>query len=71
MRIYVYVDCFGCPAAPHGWSAMVGLRPKADGTFAARLRPSWRGSRYRAAVAGPNIGTTLAPDAQAFAAGAR
>jgi hypothetical protein len=67
VRIYVYVDCFGCPAARHGWSAMLGLRPKADGTFATLLRPSWRGRRYRAAVQGPNIGATLAPDAQAFA----
>jgi hypothetical protein len=67
LRIYVYVDCFGCPAARHGWSAMIGLRPKADGTFAVLLRPSWRGSHYRAAVAGPNIGATLAPDAEALA----
>jgi hypothetical protein len=46
---------------------MLGVRPKADGTFSVLLRPSWIGTRYRASVSGPNIGTTLAPDAQAFA----
>ena len=46
---------------------MLGVPPKTDGSFAVRLRPSWTGSRYRAAVAGPNLGAVLAPDAQAFA----
>jgi len=69
-KIYVYVDCFGCPADPNGWSAMLGVSPKADGSFAVRLKPSWTGSRYRASLAGPNDGETLAPDAQAFASAA-
>lgn len=64
LRIYVYLDCFGCPGAPSGWTRMLGVAPKADGTFAALLRPSWLGRRYRATVAGPNAGTTYAPDAQ-------
>lgn len=64
LRIYVLLDCMGCPGAS-GWSRMVGVSPKADGTFAVLLRPSWTGRRYRATVAGPNLGATLAPDAQA------
>ncbi len=64
LRIYVYLDCLGCPGAS-GWSRMIGVAPKADGTFSALLRPSWVGRRYRATVAGPNLGTSFAPDAQA------
>jgi hypothetical protein len=64
LRIYVYLDCFGCPGAP-GWSRMLGVAPKADGSFGVLLRPSWLGRRYRATVAGPNVGTTYAPDVQA------
>jgi hypothetical protein len=67
MRIYVYVECFGCPAAPSAWSPMLGVTPKADGSFQVLLRPAWIGSRYRASVQGPNVGSTLAPDAQATA----
>ena len=69
-RIYVYIDCFGCPGDANGWSAMLGVAPKANGSFGVRLRPSWDGSHYRASLAGPNVGDTLAPDAQAFAAAA-
>jgi hypothetical protein len=69
LRIYVYLDCLGCPGAS-GWSRMVGVAPRADGTFAVLLRPSWAGRRYRATVAGPNLGTTFAPDAQAEIAAA-
>jgi len=64
LRIYVYLDCLGCPGTS-GWSRMIGIVPKADGSFAVRLRPEWLGRRYRATVAGPNVGTTYAPDAQA------
>jgi hypothetical protein len=69
LRTYVYVDCFGCPANRHGWSLLRGIAPRGDGSFALALRPSWHGSRYRAEVAGPNLGATLAPDALAYAAG--
>ena len=62
-RIYVYLDCFGCGGKP-GWTRMIGLPPKADGSFAAFLRPEWVGKRYRATVAGANIGAVFAPDAQ-------
>jgi hypothetical protein len=43
---------------------MLGVAPKADGTFAVLLRPQWMGKRYRATVAGP----AYAPDAQAVVA---
>ena len=69
LRVYVYLDCFGCLANQHGWSPMLGVAPRSDGSFSVLLRPSWRGTRYRAAVAGPNLGATLAPDAQAYSPG--
>lgn len=61
-RIYVYIDCFGCPGKP-GWSPMLGVAPLANGSFTVYLRPGWKGSRYRATVDGPNLGATLAPAA--------
>ena len=67
VHTYVFLECFGCRAQPKGWIAMLGVAPKADGTFAVYLRPSWVGTRYRAIVAGPNVGGELAPDAEAFA----
>ncbi|MBV8066205.1 MAG: hypothetical protein JOY73_11815 [Actinobacteria bacterium] len=67
LREYVYLDCFGCSADPSGWSAMLGVATKADGSYSVLLRPNWMGSKYRASIEGPNIGATLAPDAQAFA----
>jgi hypothetical protein len=69
LRIYVYVDCAGCPGSGAGWKRMLGVPPKADGSFSLFVRPEWKGKRYRALVAGPNFGTMLAPDAQAIAAG--
>jgi hypothetical protein len=68
IRVTVFLECYGCPAARSGWSLMLGVAPKADGTFAVFLRPSWSGSRYRATVQGPNVGGQLAPDAQAVIA---
>jgi hypothetical protein len=70
VRIYVDIDCFGCPGSPHGWKSTAIVATRSDGSFAVFLRSSWHGSRYRAAIAGPNLGATLAPDAQAFVAGA-
>jgi hypothetical protein len=67
-KIYVYLDCFGC-GGQAGWSFMLGVAPRADGTFSVLLRASWKGSRYRATVAGPNVGTTYAPDAQTTISG--
>jgi hypothetical protein len=71
VRVYVYLDCFGCPGRPSGWTAMLAVAPKADGSFSVYLRPSWVGRRYRATVQGPNVGAELAPDAQAIINAAR
>ena len=62
-RIYVYLDCFAC-GGQAGWAPMLGVAPKAAGTFSVFLRPAWVGTKYRASVAGPNMGTIYAPDAQ-------
>jgi hypothetical protein len=64
VRIYVFIECFGCPGRRSGWSLMLGVPPKANGSFSIYLRSSWVGSKYRATVTGPNVGGTLAPDAQ-------
>jgi hypothetical protein len=63
-RIYVYLECFGCPGARSAWTLMLGLAPKADGSFSVALRPNWAGRRYRATLLGPNVGGQLAPDAR-------
>jgi len=65
VKVYVWLECFGCPGAAHGWTPMLGVAPKPDGSFEVYLRPSWIGKRYRAVVQGPNVGIELAPDAQA------
>ena len=64
LRIYVYLDCLGCGGKP-GWTRMIGVSPRSDGTFAAYLRPEWNGKRFKATVAGPNAGVVFAPDARA------
>jgi hypothetical protein len=66
VRTFVFVDCLGCPASRTTWRRLLGVAPKADGSFRFLLRPDWTGKRYRATVAGPNIGATLAPDARAL-----
>ena len=63
-RIYAYVDCFGCPAAPDAWRRLIGVAPQApNGSFALALTPARQGLRYRVSVPGPQLGTTYAPDA--------
>jgi hypothetical protein len=69
LKIYVYLDCSGCPGAGTGWKRMIGVAPKADGSFSVLVRPEWKGRRYRALVAGPNLGAIFAPDAQAITPG--
>ena len=62
IRLIAYVDY----ARPQGgWSRAAGvfLRPP-TGSFALFLQARWRSTRYRITVAGPNRGTTLAPDAR-------
>jgi hypothetical protein len=58
------LDCFACPAAgSSSWYRFTGVKTRSDGSFGSGLRPAWVGTRYRATIAGPNLGTTLAPDA--------
>jgi hypothetical protein len=72
LRAVVYVDCFGCPLSPNGWARAIGLFPRApDGAFSLFVRPAWLGTRYRLTIAGPNRGTTLAPDARLVVPSAR
>jgi hypothetical protein len=72
LRAVVYVDCFACPPAVSGWARAIGLFPRApDGSFSLLVRPSWLGTRYRLTLAGPNRGTTLAPDARVIVPSAR
>jgi hypothetical protein len=67
VRIYVSLECLACGGST-GWSPMLSAAPHADGSFRVSVQPRWSGTRYRATVAGPNVGTTLAPLAQAVAA---
>ena len=62
-KIYVLVDCSGCPLAKSGWGRMLGVAPKPDGSFRLYVQPRWTGTAYRASLVGPNLGTTFAPDA--------
>ncbi len=65
IRIYVYLWCLGCAASPSSWIRLIGVAPAADGSYSVDIRPEWKGLRYRATLAGPNRGTTRAPDAVA------
>ena len=60
-RIYAFLDCAACPGA--GWRRIGGVAPRADGTFRLLVRSQDIGRRYRVTIAGPNLGSTLAPDA--------
>jgi hypothetical protein len=68
VKAYVYVECFGCPGHAKAWMFMVGVAPKANGSFSVDLRPSWMGKRYRATVQGQNLRGEAAPDAQTVVA---
>lgn len=59
IRCYAYVQ----RQTAGGWSAVAGVATKANGSFQLFVPASKLGARYRAVVPGPNIGTTLAPDA--------
>lgn len=62
-RIFAYIDCYACPKP--GWRRITGVAPRADGTFRLLVPDNSRAVRYRATIAGPNLGRTLAPDASA------
>ena len=64
-RIFAFLDCFRCPKP--AWRRIGGVAPRADGTFRLLVKPKFNGTRYRVTVAGPNRGSTLAPDASAIA----
>ena len=59
IRSYAYLD----RAAGSGWSRIAGAATRADGTFRLFVPAGKLGPRYRAVLPGPNVGTTLAPDA--------
>jgi len=59
LRSYVYLDRL----VGSGWRRIGGVGTRADGSFRRLVGPGELGSRYRAVLPGPNIGTTLAPDA--------
>lgn len=63
-RIFAFLDCFSCPKSV--WRRMGGVAPRADGTFRLLVKSNLRGMRYRVTIAGPNLGSTLAPDASAI-----
>lgn len=70
MRAYVYLECFACTAGSGGWASMLGVATRSPGgTFSVLMRDNWSGSKYRARIAGPNRGRTLAPDAEAVTSG--
>jgi hypothetical protein len=70
MRAYVYLECFACTAGSGGWAFMLGIATRSPGgTFSALVRDNWSGTKYRARIAGPNRGRTLAPDAEAVVSG--
>ncbi len=59
----VYLDAYRAG----GWQRMMGiLAHKGSGAFSLWIRPQWEGSSYRGRVIGPNLGSTLAPDAEAI-----
>jgi hypothetical protein len=64
-RIFAFLDCFSCPKP--AWRRIGGVAPRADGTFRLLVKPKFSGTRYRVTIAGPNRGSTLAPDASAIA----
>ena len=68
-RIFAFLDCGGCPGA--AWRRLGGVAPRADGTFRLLVKPKDVGKRYRVTIAGPNLGSTLAPDASSITATSR
>ena len=58
LRSFVYLDRL----VGGSWRRVGGVATRANGGFRRLLKASELGTRYRAIVVGPNIGTTLAPD---------
>ena len=60
-----FFDCAGCGGV--GWTRFGAKRTAQNGTFALTVPLPRRGKTYRVSIAGPNRGTTLAPDASTTA----
>jgi hypothetical protein len=61
VRSHAYVQ--RAPTANGTWSPLSAVTTQADGSFRLYVPPERLGIFYRALLPGPNIGTTLAPDA--------
>jgi 1,4-alpha-glucan branching enzyme len=59
IRSYAYVE----RETATGWGQIAGVATKANGSYALFVPKAKLGARYRVLVPGPNVGTTLAPDA--------
>lgn len=70
IKIFVGLECLGCSAGKAGsFTRISSIAPaKPTGAFALLVRPEWEGTLYRATMAGPNRGTTYAPDVLTVAA---
>jgi hypothetical protein len=62
IRHATVLECFACRGRS-GWTWFNSVRTQSDGTFGATVPHDAHVERYRASIVGPNIGTTLAPDA--------
>jgi len=62
------LECF---CAGRGWSWFNSVRTRSGGKFGANVPSRALARRYRATIVGPNVGTTLAPDASAVVASSR
>lgn len=67
IRQYAYLDSL----IGGTWRRIGGVAIRSDGSFRRLVPAASLGVRYRAAVPGPNIGTTYAPDAAGVAPSAR
>ena len=63
-RIFAFIDCVACQGP--AWRRIGGVAPRADGTFRLLVKSKDLGRRYRVTIAGPNLGSTLAPDASSM-----
>jgi hypothetical protein len=64
IRHAAVLECFACLGGS-GWAWFNSVGTRGDGSFAATVPPRALAVRYRATIVGPNVGTTLAPDATA------
>ena len=64
IRHAAVLECFACRGRA-GWAWFNSVRTQPDGTFGATVPHDAHSQRYRASIVGPNIGSTLAPDASA------